>query len=145
MKKVLLFLFVAAIAFTGCKKDSEEENALVGKYKGTFTTIGKEAKEKKATVRITEGAGEKLMLDYVIDLTKISDGRYEYSSENSFSTTLLSTLLTLCGLDNEYFDAAVKKIDIDARFSDNQLNLEIQYTTDLGLAATTTFKGTKQE
>ena len=143
MKKVILLLCVVALCFTSCKKDEENANPYVGKYKGTFTTVGENNTTKEATVRITEGLGTNLMLEYVIDMKKLDEGRYECDGSNSLTTTLLSTILSLCGLNNEYFDGTVEKITVDARFSGDNLKMTIDYRTSLGVTVTSTFQGSK--
>lgn len=141
MKKVILLLCVVALCFTGCKKD--ETNPYVGKYKGTFTTVGENTTTKESTVRISAGIGTNLLLEYVIDMKKLDEGRYECDGSNSFTAAMLSTVLSLCGLNNEYFDGTVEKITVDARFSGDNLNMTIDYRTDLGVTITSTFKGSK--
>ena len=147
MKKLFLFASIVAILFSGCKKkDTEEVNPYVGKYKGTFTTIGQndENTTKESTVTITEGLGENLKLNYVITLQKLADGRFEFDGGNNLEVEILNLVLGLCGLNTDYFEGTVEKITIDARFSDSALKMTIIYQTDLGIAVTSTFNGTKQ-
>lgn len=148
MKKLFLFVTIITILFSGCKKkDSEETNPYVGKYKGTFTTIGQdeEATTKETTVTITEGLGENLKLNYVLTLTKISDGRYEFDGGNNLEVEILNLVLGLCGLNTDYFEGTVEKITIDSRFTETTLTMKIIYSTSLGVDITSTFTGTKQE
>ncbi|MCQ2286966.1 MAG: hypothetical protein MJZ76_08855 [Bacteroidales bacterium] len=146
MKKVFLFLCVLAVVFTGCKKseDKEEQNPYIGKYKGTFTTIGENQTQKEATITISKGVGENLQMNYLITMKKISDGRYEYEGQNDFTTAMLSTLINLCGISSDLFDGTVENISVDARFTESTLTMEIDYKTDLGITITSTFTGKKQ-
>ncbi|MBQ7490399.1 MAG: hypothetical protein IJT51_07785 [Bacteroidales bacterium] len=146
MKKLFLFVSIVAILFSGCKKkDTEEKNPYVGKYKGTFTTIGTEGNTtKEATITISEGLGENLKLNYVITLAKLADGRYEFDGGNNLEAELLTLVLNLCGLNTDYFEGTIEKVTIDARFTDSALKMTITYQTDLGIAVTSTFNGTKQ-
>ena len=148
MKKLVLLVAVLAVVFTGCKKkDKEEVNPYTGKFKGTFTTIGTsdESTTKESTVTISEGLGKNLLLNYVVTLSYLTDGRYEFDGGDNIQTSIIDLLFSLCGLSSDYFDGTIEKIHIDARFTETTLKMTIQYQTNLGVAVTTTFNGTKQE
>lgn len=145
MKKIILLLCIVTVSLTACKdsKYSDESEALEGKYAGTFVTV---SKTKDATVTISQNklSPDDLLFNYVIDLTRISEGRYECDGSNSIAASTLSTIITLCGLTNDDFEGTVNKIMVDARFDGSQLKMTITYQTDLGISVNTVFIGTKQ-
>ncbi|MDD4394817.1 MAG: hypothetical protein PHQ33_02900 [Bacteroidales bacterium] len=145
-KKLLLLLCIVTMVSTGCDKDSqyaEEAAALAGTYTGTFVTTGT-TKDGSATISQNTVLPNDLLFDYVIDLKRIAENRYECDGSTSLTAEALSTMMTLCGLTSSDFEGTVNKITVDARFNGDQLNMTITYMTDLGISVNSIFTGTKE-
>lgn len=148
MKRIALFLFAALFVFSACKKketaspEQEAAAALAGKYVGQFTT-GQSVKD--ATIHITQNPiiKENLYFEYVIGLTRIAENRYEYDGKQT-DLTLIDLLFGLMGMGSDAITGTVERITIEARFSGSDVTLTIEYHTDLGVALTSEFTGTRQ-
>lgn len=161
MKKALvLFVCAFALILSGCTKNSD--NPLVGKYKGTFKTvkintnnnqqIDSTAQQKEKTISITENplAAGNLYMDYSVDLTKVSDNHYVCEGQSSTTASILSSLISFCGVNSDYFSNTVERMKVDAQFDGSStLTLKITYLAEiLGVEAeigVSTFTGTKIE
>lgn len=145
MKKILFLLCIVTVSLTACKdsKYSDEAEAVAGKYTGAFVT-GEKSKDATVTISQNTVYPDDLLLNYVIDLTRISEGRYECDGSNSIATEAISTIISLCGLTTDDFEGTVEKITVDARFDGSQLKMTITYQTNLGISINSVFTGTKQ-
>ena len=104
------------------------------------------------TITITENplAAGNLYMDYSVDLTKVSDNHYVCEGQSSSTASILSSLISFCGVNSDYFSNTVERMKVDAQFDGSStLTLKITYLAEiLGVEAeigVSTFTGTKIE
>lgn len=147
MKKVLPILLLFVFALTACTNNTSSQYA--GKYSGIFTFI-KDSKTKSGNVRITVNpvSADGIMLYGILPLNKVSEGKFEASSENAeYMTSILEAMVGANGYIDKTAEA-VKNIHVVTEFANGELHMTVSYTVEILSSLTTEvrileFTGTK--
>lgn len=141
MKKILPFLLILLIGFTGCNGGGAGAK-VKGTYQGNFTFLtNNTSKIGKVTISENPLVQDGILLYYLLPLEYIGNDTFTASSENSeLMLNLFDLLVSNTGMDNllNTVEENIKKVIVTAEFDDNNsLDLTIKYEVELIASLTT--------
>lgn len=127
MKKIVIVIFVAALALMSCNST----NPYAGKYSGTFTFVTNNI-SKNGNMRLVSNPLTSGLLVYgVVPINPVSSNVYISNDNNA---ELVTQLLQYVGSQNNIYNSAteqIKNVRVEATFSGNTVNLDMFYEVAL--------------
>lgn len=148
MKRLLVLFCLSVVLFCGCKESRWERKAAAyaGQYHGQFSTTRSEENVALDTlvdfeVMQSVSTPANLVLDGFLELEWSKEG---YFYEGAVSTSQVSQLLSLCGLEEGHFLAHVDALKVEGQFYTATMTLDIRYLSEGEYVGHTTFSGSKR-
>ena len=148
MKRLVVLFCLSGVLFGGCKESRWERKAAAyaGQYHGQFSTTRSEENVALDTlvdfeVMQSVSTPANLVLDGFLELEWSKEG---YFYEGAVSTSQVSQLLSLCGLEEGHFLAHVDALKVEGHFYTATMTLDIRYLSEGEYVGHTTFSGCKR-